>query len=410
MRLNNVMSGFSNNVVSGFSRTILALAFILASASVLLHAQTYTFEEVASGLKHRDPPTRLRAIEILRNADYAEAVGPVGATLADGDDRVQLAAAEALHALVTSGPATRRRKVGLVVEVRSSGGSDAAAERRISLKPRLVPMEAVVGFAVALRDENPRVRAAAIDLTALLAPQVCRYTVEQQGDEVCSRLANAVIDNINSREASLRRAAMRALGQLRYPQAVQALSDQLSFYQNGPDARAALEGLAGIGNISSVSIFRQHLAGSDATTRRLAVEGLARSGEREVAADLERLGQTERAGDVLLALHFANTRFDGRSDALESLVAGLSHPSLRSIALAYLLDLTSAAGPDLARFLQHQNAETRRLVADVLGFSRNHGVIPALEAAAKDADADAAAAAARAIARLKLEPAAPPSR
>ena len=38
-------------------------------------AQQYTFEEVASGLKHQDAATRLRAIQILKDADYAEAAG-----------------------------------------------------------------------------------------------------------------------------------------------------------------------------------------------------------------------------------------------------------------------------------------------------------------------------------------------
>ena len=44
----------------------------------------------------------------------------------------------------------------------------------------------------------------------------------------------------------------------------------------------------------------------------------------------------------------------------------------------------------------------RRLVADVLGFSRNTAVFPALEAATKDPDPDVAAAAQQAIERLKL--------
>jgi hypothetical protein len=44
----------------------------------------------------------------------------------------------------------------------------------------------------------------------------------------------------------------------------------------------------------------------------------------------------------------------------------------------------------------------RRLVADVLGFSRNTAVMPVLEAAAKDPDPDVAAAALQAVERLKL--------
>ena len=65
-----------------------------------------------------------------------------------------------------------------------------------------------------------------------------------------------MVDNINSREAALRRGAMQTLGQLRYPNAVQALSDQLSYYQRGADAQAAFEGLAGIGHPTSVSTIQ----------------------------------------------------------------------------------------------------------------------------------------------------------
>jgi hypothetical protein len=44
----------------------------------------------------------------------------------------------------------------------------------------------------------------------------------------------------------------------------------------------------------------------------------------------------------------------------------------------------------------------RRLVAGVLGFSRNAGAIPALSGAAKDEDLAVATAAQQAIARLNL--------
>src|SRR5687768_4036290 len=106
-------------VVSGFSRTVMA--------------QQYTFEEVASGLKHKDVATRLRAIQILKDADYAEAAGPIGETLADSDDRVQLAAIDAERALFTTRPVARRKKIGFVVEVRSIAGGDGAAAGQLEI-------------------------------------------------------------------------------------------------------------------------------------------------------------------------------------------------------------------------------------------------------------------------------------
>src|SRR5918992_3330479 len=91
-----------NRLVPSYSRALLVLGTALLLVAVPLGAQQYTFEEVASGLKHQDPATRLRAIEILKDADYADAAVPIAALLEDKDDRVQLAAIEAERALFTS--------------------------------------------------------------------------------------------------------------------------------------------------------------------------------------------------------------------------------------------------------------------------------------------------------------------
>jgi HEAT repeat protein len=146
-------------VVSGFSRTVFA--------------QQYTFEEVASGLKHQDAATRLRAIQILKDADYAEAAAPIAEALADADDRVQLAAIDAERSLFTTRPVARRRKIGFVVEVRTVAGGEAAAAGQLALKARTVPRQLLTSLAVALRDSNPRVRAEAINLASVLGPYAC---------------------------------------------------------------------------------------------------------------------------------------------------------------------------------------------------------------------------------------------
>ncbi|MSO55510.1 MAG: hypothetical protein EXQ55_01090 [Acidobacteria bacterium] len=337
---------------------VLSVAFAL---SPTVAAQKYTFEEVAAGLTHQDAATRLCAIQILKDADYADAADPIGAALGDPDDRVQLAALDAERSLLTTRPVSRRRRVGFVLEVRSVSGGDAA-EGQLALRPRTVPAQVLSGLAVALRDSNPRVRADAISLAALLAPVGCalgeskvqspRSRVEPT--ELCSQVGNALVDNINSREPLLRRSAMLALGRLRYANAVQALSDQLSYYQKGADAVAASEGLAGIGHPTSASIFRQLLTSSNTDLRRLAVEGLARADQRDAP------GSTPR-----------------------HIVAALRESSLRPLALKYLLDLAPS-------------------MATVLGFSRDARIVAALEAATKDADPDVAAAAQQSIERLKI--------
>ncbi len=400
---------------------MLLLLYVALAFRPAISAQQYTFEEVASGLKHKDVNTRLRAIQILSDADYAEAAGPIAETLEDSDDRVQLAAIEAERALFTTRVVPRRKKIGFVVEIRTVAGGDAAAAGQLALKPRRVPTRLLSSLAVALRDSNPRVRAEAINLAVLVGPYACatvrlkpgptEYTgsegrsgrVRLEADRgACDEIGNALVDNINSREPLLRRAAMQALGQLRYPNAVQALSDQFSYRQKGLDGMAALEGLAGIGHPTSVSIFEDLLTSKNADMRRLAVEGLARTGNREMLSTLQQMGQGERSNDVLLALHYANARLGANDSSLQQIIAGLGDASRRPLVLGYLLDLSTAMAPAVSEALRDQNEDVRRLVADVLGFSGNTGVLPALEAAAKDPEPDVAAAAQQAIERLKL--------
>lgn len=379
-------------------------------------AQQYTFAEVASGLQHRDVAVRLRAIQILKDADYVEAAVPIAAALEDPDDRVQLAAIDAERTLFTTRPVARRKKIGFVVEVRSIAGGDAAATGQLALKPRTVPPQVLASLPAALRDNNSRVRAEAVNLASLLGPYACTVrlkadptdvtrasgTVRLDVDRSCDEIGNALVENINSRQPLLRRAAMQALGQVRYANAVQALSDQFSYHQRGPDAMAALEGLAGIGHPTSVSIFEQLLTSSNAGMRRYAVEGLARIGNRDALPMLQQMGQSERSNGVLLALHYANVRLGEAASSVEQLVAALDNASQRPVVLNYLLDIGVYSGPAVAQSLKHDSADVRRLIADVLGFSRDPNVIPMLEAATKDADPDVAAAAQQAIVRLKL--------
>jgi len=377
----------------------MAVISLVVVTSPAVKAQKYSFEEVASGLKHTDAATRLRAIQILKDADYPEAVVPIAATLGDNDDRVQLAAIDAERSLFTTRPVARRRKIGFVIETRSTPGGEAV-DGLLALKPRAIPSEILQGLAVALRDTNPQVRAAAINLSTLLGPVACTGRAIAAG--VCADIGNALIQNLNSREAPVRRAAMQALGQLRYPNAAQALADRYSYHQRGPDALAALEGLAGLGDRTSVSLFTDLLTNSNSGVRRLAVEGLGRARATEALPEMQRLGQTERSGGVLLAIHFAHAKMRAPGDSLKEVVGALRTPSLRPAALRYLLELSPDVPTELAASLRDENVDIRRLVADVLGFSGNTEVLPALQAAAKDADPDVAQAAQQAIERLKV--------
>lgn len=404
----------STSIVHRPSSIAFATLFGICAVSAFSTAQPYTFEQVAAGLKHTDPATRIRAIQILKDADHQEAAGPIGDALGDTDDRVQLAAIDAERSLFTLRPVSRRTRVGLVIERRTTIGGETSAEGQLALKPRRVPHEVMAGLVLALSDPNPRVRAGAIALTALLSPAACPHRVrlgtsdeltrapDSRTEQLCAQVGNALIENINSREAALRRAAMVTLGRLRYANGVQALSDQLSYYQKGPDAAAAFEALALIGHGASISLFEQALTSSNATMRRLAIEGLSRAGHADSLAGLQQLGQTERSAPVLLALHFAHVRLGTPGDSLAQLVASTMTASLRLQAIQYLLDVAPASAKSLADWLRDERPDVRRTVADVLGFSYDPSILPHLDAAAKDPDPDVAAAAARAAERLKL--------
>jgi HEAT repeat protein len=386
-----------SNRTEGFGLRGWGLVLIVVVACLARpNAQKYTFDQVVAGLTHPDARTRLRAIELLKEADYPEAVVPIAERFGDADDRVQLAAIDAERSLFTTRPVVRRRRMAFIIEVRSG---TQTGESRLALKSRDVPPQVLSGLTIALRDANPTVRAAAIDLTALLAPEVCG----RLAGEMCNRLGNALIENINTRRAQLRRGAMSALGRLQYPNAVQALSDQLSYYEQGPDAIAALEGLAGIGHPTSISIFQRTLTNSNADMRRLAVEGIARAGDREVVAELHRATQGEGSYAVLLALHYANAKLGVSEDGIDQMVAALDDNALRPHAVYYLLDLAESVAPALVEALRNDNPDRRHIVAEILGFSGDPRVVSALQTATKDSDSDVALAAQRAIDRINLQ-------
>lgn len=428
-----------------------------------LSAAQHTFEEVAAGLRAPDVSTRLRAVQILKDGGYAEAAGPLSAAMNDPDDRVKLAAIDAERSLFMTKPIARKKMIGFVVEVRTNDvGEQAFAAGRLALLPRGVPAEVLAALAEAMHSSNPRVRLDALYVFGALAPLArpaapatedavrsgMSWTIEalRRGNraeqtaaaavagralrdcgvaaavigqepgafagarpgssptsgELCAEVGNALVDAVNNRDAQVHRAAMASLGQLRYPNAVQALADQLNYYQHGPDAEAALEGLAGIGHPTSIEIFKRLLASSDPDFRRLAVEGLAHAGSAADLPDLARAGQTEKSNAVLLALHFATLKLGAPGSNPDQLVAVLRDSAFRPLVLQYLLDLSPSIASALADHLQDPDAETRRLVADVLGFSRDPTIVPRLEAVARDPDPETARAAQRAIERIKL--------
>ena len=96
---------------------------------------------------------------------------------------------------------------------------------------------------------------------------------------------DALLKAVNDSSAEVRYASIRALGEIRDERAVQALTEQLSYYGKGEGAWSALDALARIAHPSSVPMFEARLTDKDPHLRRAAVEGIARAGS---AASVER--------------------------------------------------------------------------------------------------------------------------
>ena len=152
---------------------------------------------------------------------------------------------------------------------------------------------------------------------------------------------DALIAAMNDRDPAVKAAAMRALGELRYERAVQSLNDQLKHYSRGDVALAAFEGLAGIGHPSSLESFQRALTDREPAARRLAAEGLGRSGSAASVLALEAAIAKERDAFARLAMAFGLCRL-GRP-AQQRLIDGLRSERTAPQAFAYVLELDGTA-------------------------------------------------------------------
>lgn len=429
---------FSASSVSSVAKTGLVFAgvcefLIAASAQV-------SFTEVVQQLKSPDVRTRLEAMRALREGGYPEASVPLAALLTDPEDEVQLEAIDAEVGLFLEQAIARRRRVAGIIEVRDRTGIEGLFDSgRTPARP--VPGDVLAGLAAAMTDANPRVRFDATYALGLLGPSAGRSAASPPAGGAADTLArmlgdedpalryaaarvmgrffkpadgspiapphvpqagDALINSVNDPDKGVQMAAMRALGDMRHERAVQALTDQFTYYGRGDRAEAALDGLARIAHPSSVPLLASLLTHKDAELRRLAIEGIGRSGEKKFVSEVQRLGGAERSEPVSLAITFALHRL-GAAKAIDPLVSALAG-RLRDLAREYLVELGTPAAPALYTFAQDKNPEIRRQVAEILGVTGGPGAIPALEPLIQDPDPDVATAAQRALIRLRAQP------
>ena len=396
--------------------TALAVLGVVSAGS----AQQLRFDDVVRDLRNPDPKARLAAVRLLRDAKYPEAIAPMAPLVLDPIDEVQLEAIAAELGFFLDQDVRTKKMIGFVVEKRTSGIAAAAFDLGpLAVWPRAVPPELVTALLEAVDDEHLKVRLEAIYAFGVLAkpplaaeqhtrlvkaldhydPAVraaaARVIARQKFPDTGDALAKAVNDS----SPEVRYASMRALGAIREPRAVPALSEQLAYYKKGEGAWSALDGLAHIGSPASVPAFKERQQDKDAFLRRAAVEGLGRAGDTSAIDTIERMVTTDDSPMVRIAAAFALQKL-GRNYAAR-IVDLMGSAKVIPQVQDYLIELGPAVLSAVTPRLQDPDAALREGLADVLGVIGDASTVPALETAAKDRDANVAASAKRAIARIQ---------
>jgi HEAT repeat protein len=384
-----------------------------------------SYDTVVAQLRSPDAEARRDALRSLGATAYPEAIAQISQLLIDPVDDIQL---ETIYTLLSfyhvEKPTIVKRRKGLVVETRSRSAARGIYDLGpYGLIPQPVPVELTNGLAQSMFDLNPRVRIESVyalgvmarpPLDGYAADALPRLLKDQDEDirEAAARVigglriataGDALVEALNDKSTAVAAAAMRSLGDIKAWQSLEALTDQFSHYNGkGPRAEAALDALARIAHASSQPLFVAQLTASSANLRRLAGEGLARSGNREAAQQAATALGGDKERDVLLAGAFASVMAGPQgSSGVGFLVQALDNGTYHEQAMAYLVELGPRAVPGLDQALASPDAATRERVTLVLGFIGGEEALVLLERARGDSDLRVVRAAERAIARLR---------
>jgi HEAT repeat protein len=417
------MSGIGNRFLPAhprrFAAPLLAAFFILASGvgaatRSLVQAAPggqVSFEKTVADLSSQDAATRLRAVQMLKVAGYPEAAVPMAPVILDPFDETQLEAIAAELNIFLSDKVVPKRRVGLLVEVRNRIAAEAIfAAGQSAVGPSRVPAVVATNLALASRDPNARVAVEALYAFGTLAgevPSADRPTVLAQSGPILAatigatepmlRLAtirvmgrvfgrrpgdpaieetvgDAVIMALNDHEPVIQEAAMWTLGAMRYERAIQGLNELFQYHQRGPLASAAFDALAHIGHPSSLPQLVAQLNGKNPTFKLIAIEGLARAGDRSRAESVITAVSSERNDAIVLAGHFANVMLaDGKVDAI---LEALGRGKQRDQARQYLQEIAADRTQVFTRHLQDPDVHIRIDIADAIGLSGDPKALP----------------------------------
>jgi HEAT repeat protein len=427
---------------------IRAIAAMLTAAAVCLAAapapaQQFAFDSVVARLQSNDPKVRLDGLKLLREAGYLQAVPAMAALLADPDDAVQSAAVDAIVAMfVVDERYTREYGQDLVREkgatlpllafVQGPGATianlppasalrgliTAAGAANVRTRFDAAYAMAVLGRPLVLQGQFPDGRAAVNRLMAIL--HELDPTMRLAATHALGRLMGAanrnptanpeltsqrtevgdqIIAGMNDGDEMIRISSMGALAEMRYERAVQSLTDVFNYYKKGPEAVAAIDAVAKIGHPGSVPFLQAQLGNRDASIRRVAIEGLARAGDRTAIAEMEARTAGDQSAFVGHARAFARARI-GDYSQLGKLVDGFKFSLLESDTFDYLVDLGAPAAGELAAFSASKDAKVRAGIAEVLGIVGSQSSLGLIEMLMRDRSDLVASAAGRSQMRL----------
>jgi len=399
------------------------------------------FEQAMRDLTSPDAGTRLRTVQMLKDAAYSEAALPLARLVTDPQDDVQLEAIAAELNIFLAEKIVTRKRVGLVVEVRSPLAAEATfTAGPLAVGPRPVPLPVLDALRTAARDDNPRVRLEAVyafgvlavepggsrrrellrtsgpDLAAMIGAvdPAHRYAAlrvigrvfgrRPQDDPIQQEVGDAVISALNERDVAMRAVAMQALGAMHYERAVQGLMDLFQYYRKGDMAEASLDAIAHIAHVSSLPLLSSELTSKNAAFKAIAIEGLARAGDRAKLTAIQSALSGERNEAVLLTGSFASAMLsEATVDSLATLVKALSKSKLRDQARGYLAEVAFGRTQAFARPLKDPGARVRADLVDALGLGYDSDALALLEPMMSDPDVRVGRAVERALARLRQQ-------
>jgi HEAT repeat protein len=409
-----------------FVRLVVFVPALFVTAAVASIAQQPAkFEDVVRNLRNPDPKIRISAVRLLRETGYVEAITPLAAAVNDQVNEIQLEAIDAELSFFLVEPVPTKKRVALVVEVRTDGRAPAAFELGpLAVWPKPVPVELVDALLQAVDDDHKKVRVEAIyTLGTIGSPATVKLSdaasarllkaldhydpaVRAGAARVVGRLqvksaGDALLKAVNDSNAEVRYASIRALGEIDDERAVQALTEQLSYYGSGEGAWSALDALARIAHPSSVSLFQSRVADKDPYLRRAAAEGMARAGDTKSVEPFITEVNQDPSEMVRAAMTFALYK-KGHANFLGRLIDFMdSNQSALQIS-GYFMELGPSIVPLAIVRLKEPDAEVRRNLVTILGALGDQSTATALTPYKEDRSREVATAASYAIERIKM--------